>query len=104
MYPHSSERGALVVLTLVFGAVFFMLIASFMGFVITQSQVQERTVAKERALSIAEAGLNYYKWYLAHNPNDVTLGTGVPGPYEVPFTDPELGVIGTTSLSVASTS
>jgi len=75
-----------------------------MGFVVTQSQVQDAVVAKERALAVAEGGLNYYKWFLAHNPNDVTLGTGAPGPYDVPFTDPEIGVIGTSTLTVASTS
>jgi hypothetical protein len=98
-----TQRGALLVLVLVFSAIFFVIIVSFMGFVVTQSQVQERVVTKERALAVAEAGLNYYKWYLAHNPDDVTFGTGLPGPYEVPFTDPEIGVIGTSSLSIAST-
>jgi hypothetical protein len=100
---YQNNRGALLVLVLVFGAVFFLIVVSFMGFVVTQSQVQTATVERERALSIAEAGLNYYKWYLAHNPNDTTHGTGQPGPYEIPFTDPELGVIGTSSLVIAST-
>jgi hypothetical protein len=99
-----QQSGALLVLVLVFGAIFFIIVVAFMGFVVTQSQIQSAGVAKERALAVAEAGLNYYKWYLAHNPNDVTLGTGVPGPYEVPFTDPEIGVIGTSSLAIASTS
>lgn len=102
--PKTHHAGALIVLVLIFGAIFFLIIVAFMGFVVTQSQVQSVAVAKERSLAVAEAGLNYYKWFLAHNPNDVTLGTGVPGPYEVPFTDPEIGVIGTSSLSVASTS
>lgn len=106
MTPHTHNRqtGALLVLVLVFGAIFFLIVVSFMGFVVTQSQVQKAAIINERALAVAEAGLNYYKWFLAHNPNDVTLGTGLVGPYEVPFSDPELGVIGTSSLSIASTS
>jgi hypothetical protein len=103
-YAAHPNHGALLVLVLVFGAIFFIIVFSFMGFVITQSQIQERTVARERALAVAEAGLNYYKWFLAHNPNDVTMGTGVPGPYEVPFVDPVLGPVGTSSLTIASTS
>jgi hypothetical protein len=70
--------------------------------VITQYQVQEHKYAKERALDIAEAGLDYYKWFLAHYPDDTTNGTGVPGPYVHTYTDPEEGDIGKFSLEVAS--
>ncbi len=111
MSPHSSpieinrkpHGGYLVVLVLVFGGIFFAIISGFMGFVVTQSQVVNQRVALERAGEVAEAGLNYYRWYLAHNPSDVTAGTGTPGPYVFPYTDPELGVIGEFSLEIAST-
>ena len=58
----------------------------------------EQRYQLERAGEIAEAGLNYYKWYLAHNPGDVTAGTGAPGPYVFTYEDPELGAIGEFSL------
>lgn len=96
------QKGALLVLVLVFSTIFFLIVVAFMGFVVTQSQVQKSNLTSERALAIAEGGLNYYKWYLAHNPDDVTFGTGVPGPYEVPYIDSESGAIGTSSLSIAS--
>ncbi|PJC55937.1 hypothetical protein CO026_02955, partial [Candidatus Kaiserbacteria bacterium CG_4_9_14_0_2_um_filter_41_32] len=57
----------------------------------------------EQAGQIAEAGLNYYKWYLAHYPDDTTNGTGTAGPYIGIYSDPEGGAIGEYSLSVAST-
>ena len=56
----------------------------------------------QRSLDIAEAGLNYYKWFLAHYPNDVTDGTGLPGPYVHTYYDPEGGAIGEFSLEIAS--
>jgi hypothetical protein len=95
-------KGALLVLVLVFGAIFFIIISGFMTSVVNQSQLQERKYQQEQAREIAEAGLNYYKWYLAHNPNDATNGTGVPGPYVMPYSDPELGAIGEYSLEVSS--
>lgn len=104
MHHTPSQSGSLLVLVLVFGALFFVIVVAFMGFVVTQSNVQQAAVTQERALAVAEAGLNQYKWYLAHNPNDVTYGTGLPGPYEVPFFDPESDLVGTSSLAVASTS
>ncbi len=98
----TRHMGALLILVLIFGSIFFVIISSFMGFVITQSQVQVKKYNYEQAREIAEAGLNYYKWYLAHNPDDITNGTGAPGPYILPYQDPELGAIGEFSLEITS--
>lgn len=99
---NTGHKGYLLVLVLVFGAVFFLMIVSFTGYVVTERQVQRAAYDKERALEIAEAGLNYYKWFLAHNPGDITNGTGEGGPYVHVYTDPESGDIGEFSLEVAS--
>lgn len=95
-------RGYLLVLVLVFGGVFFLMVSSFLGYVITQGQVINSKVSAEKALDVAEAGLNYYRWYLAHYPDDTTNGTTTPGPYTHVFSDPEGGDIGEFSLEIAS--
>ncbi|MFM2374450.1 MAG: hypothetical protein RLZZ234_445, partial [Candidatus Parcubacteria bacterium] len=101
MTHHAKKhRGYLVLLALVFGGIFFAIITSFTGFVVTQSISQTAKVDKERALEIAEAGLDYYKWYLSHYPNDVTHGTTTPGPYVIPYEDPEAGRIGEFALTI----
>lgn len=99
----THQQGYLLVLVLVFGAVLFTIISSFFGYIATQNQVVNQKVELQRALDIAEAGMNYYKWYLAHYPNDLTDGTGLPGPYVHQYFDPEGGAIGEFSLEVAST-
>jgi hypothetical protein len=98
-----APAGFLMVLVLVFGSVLFTIASSFIVFIVTQSRLIEQKVQLESAGQIAEAGLNYYKWYLAHFPNDVTNGTGLPGPYVGVYNDPEGGAIGEYSLSIAST-
>ncbi len=98
-----SQKGYLVVLVLVFGGIFFLLLVSFMGFVLQQKITQDALRNEERALAIAEAGLNYYKWYLAHNPADITNGTGAPGPYTISYSDPEGSAIGEYDLDISST-
>lgn len=100
----TNQTGALLVLVIIFGAVFFVMVTSFLGYVITQYRSQEVRIQKELAREIAEAGLNYYKWFLAHYPGDVTHGTGLPGPYTMPFDDPELGRIGEYDIALDSTS
>lgn len=96
----TTPRGYFVVLVLVFSAVFFTLLSALAGYIFVQ---QKATLAKEnqeKALHIAEAGLEYYKWYLAHFPGDGTNGTGLPGPYVHTLEDPEGGALGTFSLTV----
>lgn len=97
------RRGYLVVVALVFGAVFFIILTAFAGFVINQNRVQTAKFNKAKALEIAEAGLDYYRWYLSHFPNDTTNGTTSPQPYIHTYADPEDGDIGEFSLEVAST-
>ncbi len=99
---NSYKKGYLLVLVLVFGAIFFMIVVATIGGIVTQSKVQDIRVEKQRALDIAEAGLNYYKWFLAHNADDTTDGTGLPGPYVHSYEDPETGSIGNFSLNIAS--
>jgi len=102
--PPSTKAGFLIVLVLVMGSVFLFIISSFIGYVVTQNQVVNFRYEQQRATEIAEAGLNYYRWYLAHYPGDVTNGTGLPGPYVFEYKDPEGDSIGEYSLDISSNS
>ena len=96
-YKHG---GYLIVLLLVFGAIFFMVVTAFMGFVISGKNVSDVKLKGEQSLQIAEAGLNYYKWFLSHYPEDIQNGTNVSGPYVIPYFDPEGDMIGEYALEI----
>lgn len=106
--PHICGKKGLygyqLVLVLVFGSIFFLMASAFIGYIITQSNLTRNKLEKEEALNIAEAGLDYYKWFLAHYPDDTTNGTNAPGPYIHQYVDPEGSAIGEFSLQVASSS
>ena len=107
LFPHRTlkhQAGFLLVMVLVFGSIFLFIVSSFVGYVVTQNQVVNFRFEQQRATEIAEAGLNYYKWYLAHYPGDFTNGTGAPGPYVQEYFDPEGGSIGEFSLEIATSS
>lgn len=95
--------GYLLIMVMIFSSVLFTIITSVIGFATVQSRVITAKTHYEVAGQIAEAGLNYYKWYLAHHPNDVTHGTGAPGPYVFTYSDPEGAVIGEYALEIQST-
>jgi len=102
MNLRNTKQGYLLVLVLVFGSVFFMIFSALMGYVISQKQLQEFRNNKAYSLNIAEAGLDYYKWFLAHNPDDTTNGTGLPGPYVHQYTTASGTVLGEYSLEVSA--
>jgi len=95
-----ASRGYFVVLVLVFSAVFFTLISALSGYIFVEKRAQLAKENREKALHVAEAGLEYYRWFLSHFPNDLQNGTGLPGPYQHTVNDPEGGELGTFSLDV----
>ncbi|MEK7612210.1 MAG: hypothetical protein AAB407_02625 [Patescibacteria group bacterium] len=61
-----------------------------------------RSVQSEQAFQIAEAGIEYYRWHLAHSPEDYTNGTGLPGPYAVDYYNREGNKIGQFILTITA--
>ncbi len=62
-------------MVLMFAGIFLVAVGSLLQFVLQQSVSGRGKVAHEEALQIAEAGLEYYKWYLANNPESEWSGT-----------------------------
>ncbi len=85
---------------LVYGAIFFGVLGALTSYVLSQNKLQSSATSKARGLAIAEAGLEYYRWHLAHFPTDLQNGTGAAGPYTMNYNDPEGGVTGTYTLTV----
>lgn len=87
-------------MTLVYTALFVLIAGGLATMAFTQHKLGERNIAWERALQLAESGANYYRWHLAHDPDDYQDGTGLPGPYIHTVSDPQGGELGTFSLEV----
>lgn len=89
-----------MILALVFGAVFLTVFGGLSMFVLSENRFQTHNEESTEAFALAEAGLEYYRWFLAHYPADLQNGTGVPGPYVLSYDDPEAGVVGTATLDI----
>ena len=94
-----------MLLVIIFGAIFFTLLVALSGFVLAQNRAQENTRKRTEAFTIAEAGLEYYRWFLSHFPGNTTDGTNHAGPYVTTYLDPESdSALGTYSLSIVGNS
>lgn len=97
---NKNQAGTTFVLVLVFMGVFLIILGSLIGLAVTQHKLNRKKVAKQLALQISEAGLQYYKWHLAHYPDDLQDGTEEQGPYEHEYYDPQGGALGKFSLEI----
>lgn len=87
---------------LVFAGVFTVSVSALMAFIMTQAQLGSTKAVREQSFGIAEAGLEYYHWFLAHYPTDVQDGTGGSGPYVHTYDDPTGGTLGTFALDITA--
>lgn len=100
MKPRSSHRGYFLLQTLIFGAIAIIIIAGLVAFASANARLGRRSVLSEQAFQIAESGLEYYRWHLAHAPTDYTDGTGQSGPYTRDIYDTNGHVVGSFSLTI----
>jgi hypothetical protein len=88
-----------------------IILTSIIGFVASQTKYALQVHAREEALQIAEAGIHFYKWYLAHTTDGRTTqqvqafwtsGTayGVGTDYEAEYFDPSGGAVGKYRITV----
>ena len=103
MQRYVTQKGYVVISVIVFGAVFAVILGGLTGFIFIQNSSQRIKDNRTRATQIAEAGIDYYKWFLAHFPGDIYNGEGASstGPYVIEYEDPETGTIGTFELDIA---
>lgn len=124
MFPAKTKkynnRGSVLAYALIIVSITTIILVSILGYISSQLKFSFNRVEKEKAFQIAEAGIYYYRWYLAHETSGKTaqeintfLQTGGPmgfspaavnyediGQYQIEIEQP---VAGSTILNVEST-
>jgi len=88
---------------LVFGTIASVIIISgIASYALFEHKASNKKYSRDLSFQIAEAGINYYKWHLAHNPNDYYDGNGATSssPYLHDYTDKDGNSIGKFSLDI----
>ena len=102
IYPQKKTRqkGGVVLFALVFGTIAVGMVTALTVGGSIAIQAARNTLVREQALQIAEAGIEYYRWHLAHNKTDFQDGTGEEGPYVHDYYDLQGDEIGHFSLEI----
>src|SRR5258708_2508560 len=99
-YYKLRERGQLSVELLLFSTITVVLISGFVSLAASFVQLSLRSLNKNQAFAIAEAGIEYYRWHLAHAPADFQDGTGHAGPYLHNYFDKDGHFLGSFTLDI----
>lgn len=94
------NEGQILIQVLVFGGIAVYLLNAIVGWAAVNIKASRQTFNREQAVQIAEAGIDYYRWHLAHSPTDFQDGTGGSGPYVHDFLDKDGNIIGQFSLDI----
>ncbi len=92
--------GQMALQVLIYGGLTVILMAGFLMWADTNINAGVRYSNRALALSIAESGIEYYRWHLAHDNDDYTDGTGGSGPYVHNFYDKSGNKIGEFILDI----
>ncbi|EKE15940.1 MAG: hypothetical protein ACD_11C00072G0008 [uncultured bacterium] len=68
-----TKKGSAIAYGLVLISVVSIILMSMVNFVVSQLKYGYYVESKETAFHIAESGINYYRWYLAHNTDGRTV-------------------------------
>lgn len=103
--------GSALAYTLVVLSIVMIIMVSMLQYITSQIKFSQYREQKEKSFQVAEAGIFYYRWYLAHQTSGKTAqqikdfwegGTayGVGTPFEEDYYDPEGGKIGRYKVEV----
>ncbi len=99
---NTKIKGFILVNVLVFGVIAMIVTSALVMWGASMLKNTLQLSAREQAMQIAEAGIDYYRWHLAHASNDYKDGnaTTTNGPFVHDFEDKDGVVIGQFALTI----
>lgn len=100
----NKEKGVIIVQVLVFSSIVIIIIGALASWTAVTLKASRIAFNNEQAFQSAEAGIDYYRWHLAHAPTDYQDGTGSAGPYVHELEDKDGNTVGEFSLDITAPS
>lgn len=101
IFKQYREKGSALVTLLIFAGIAIYITFAFVSWASTSFRMGKHLEAKEQSFHLAEAGLEYYRWFLAHSSYGLGDDPPVPSSDLVVF-DAEGQVVGTVAFNISS--
>lgn len=96
----TRSKGFALISVVIFSGIGITIVFGFVAWALSSYRLSTHVLNRERAEQIAEAGVEYYRWHLAHSSSDFQDGTGQAGPYVHDFYDRNDQKIGEFELTI----
>ena len=101
-YKLIARKAQLSIQVLLVGFVTSIVLSGLVVWVDSHVRSVGRAELNSLAFAIAESGIEYYRWHLAHDPDDFQDGTGEEGPYIHSYNDKNGEKIGEFELGITA--
>lgn len=104
-YQLKNKKGSYLPIILIASTLFFALAVAIVSIALSQIKVAKNHEQQVSAMEVAEAGINYYLWHLAHDNDDYCDGEecesdGPYGPYLHDYADQSGNIVGSYELTI----
>ncbi|MBI4090938.1 MAG: hypothetical protein HY422_02855 [Candidatus Komeilibacteria bacterium] len=96
----TNNAGTILIQVLTFGVIALVFLGGIIAWAGSNIRLSKLGYQREVTIEIAEAGIEYYRWRLVHDPTDFQDGTNQPGPYVHQYDDVGGNRIGEFSLTI----
>lgn len=100
MTRYKSQKGQLLVMILIFSSIALVVMGGIMNWTKVTIESNRRLLTREKAIQLAESGIDYYRWHLAHAQSDYQDGTNAAGPYIHHVYDKDGNEVGVFELNI----
>jgi hypothetical protein len=97
-----KNKGSLLIPIIIFSSIALVIMGGIMKWAATTIEANRQLVVREEAIQLAESGIDYYRWHLAHNHTDFKDGTNASGPYIHQVHDKDGNIVGQFSLAITA--
>ena len=95
-----KKRGYILIQVIIFASISTYILGALISWAATDIKASKQAADRELAIQIAEAGIDYYRWHLAHAPTDYQDGTEQTSTYIHDFLDKNGTAIGQFALDI----
>lgn len=99
-FRRTPTKGSIIIEVIAFASIGMLILSGLVQWALFSVSAAHRNEGREQAALIAEAGVDYYRWHLAHAPTDFQDGTATSGPYVHDYYTRSGEKIGTYSLAI----
>ena len=97
-----AESGGILIQVIAFMTIGMIILSGFIGWGTMSVRAARHSEYRAQAIQIAEAGIDYYRWHLAHAASDYQDGTATSGPYVHDYYDKQGNKLGTFTLNITA--